>query len=97
MEDKDLNLFDKCAAECVCLFPQEEKCSSFSWGDSEMYTAGTIANLQMWMLTKAKKNVGGCQSKKCQFYFLSYVDAFLVVCWFVQRNVLMFISMREFF
>ena len=63
MEDKDLNLFDKCAAECVCLFPQEEKCSSFSWGDSEMYTAGTIANLQMWMLTKAKKNVGGCQSK----------------------------------
>ena len=46
MADKDLNLLDECAAECVYLCPQEEKCTSFSWGDSEMYTAGTIANSQ---------------------------------------------------
>ena len=45
MSDKDLNLFDECAAECVHLCPQkEERTSSSSWGHSKMYTPGTIAS-----------------------------------------------------
>ena len=46
MEDKDLNLFDDCAAECVYLCPQEEECTSSSWGHSKIYTLGTMANSQ---------------------------------------------------
>ena len=43
---KGLNLFDDCAAECVYLCPQEEECTSSSWGHSKIYTLGTMANSQ---------------------------------------------------
>ena len=46
MKDKGFNLFDECATRYVHLFPQEEKCTSSSWGDSEMYTSSSIGNLQ---------------------------------------------------
>ena len=46
MTEKGFNLFDECAARCVHLFPQEEECTSSSWGDSKMYTSGSIANSQ---------------------------------------------------
>ena len=51
MTDKRFNLFDRCAAKCVHLFPEEEECTSSSWGDSKMYTSGSIANSQK-MLTE---------------------------------------------
>ena len=38
MADKGLNPFAECAAKCVHMCPQEEKCTYFSWGDSKMYT-----------------------------------------------------------
>ena len=41
---KGLNLFDDCAAECVYLCPQEEECTSSSWGHSKVYTLGTMEN-----------------------------------------------------
>ena len=44
--DKGLNLFDDCAAEFVYLCPQEEECTSSSWGHSKIYTLGTMANSQ---------------------------------------------------
>ena len=43
MDDKGLNIFDECAAECVHLCLQEEERSSSSWGNSKMRTHGTIA------------------------------------------------------
>ena len=46
MTDKELNLFDKCAAICVHLFLQEEECTSSPWGDSKTYAFGIIANSQ---------------------------------------------------
>ena len=46
MADKGLNIFDECAADCVHLCPQEKECTSSFWGDSEMYTPGTITNSQ---------------------------------------------------
>ena len=55
MTDKGFNLFDECAARCIHLFPQEEKCTSSSWGDSKMYTFGSIKNSQR-MLTEINKN-----------------------------------------
>lgn len=39
-----INFFDKCAARCVYMSPQEEECTSFFLGDSKIYTSGTIAN-----------------------------------------------------
>ena len=51
MTDKRFNIFDGCAAKCIHLFPQEEECTSSSWGDSKMYTSGSIANSQK-MLTE---------------------------------------------
>ena len=51
MTDKGFNLFDTWAARCVHMFPQEEECTSSSWGDSKMYTSGSIANSQK-MLTE---------------------------------------------
>ena len=54
MTDKGLNLFDECASRCVHLSPQEEECTSSSWGDSKMYTSGSIASSQR-MLTKIKE------------------------------------------
>ena len=44
VSDKDLNLFDDCAAEWVYMYPQKEERTSSSWGHSKMYTAGTIGN-----------------------------------------------------
>ena len=55
MTDKGFNLFQKCATICAHLFPQEEECTSSSWGDSKMYTSGSIANLQK-MLTEITKS-----------------------------------------
>ena len=55
MTDKGFNLFDECAARCIHLFPQEEKCTSSSWGDSKMYTSGSIKNSQR-MLTEINKS-----------------------------------------
>ena len=46
MTDKGLNLFDDCVAECVYLCPQEEECTSSSWGQSKISSPGTIANSQ---------------------------------------------------
>ena len=43
---KGLNLFNNCAAEFVYLCPQEEDCTSSSWGHSKIYTLGTMANSQ---------------------------------------------------
>ena len=58
MTDKGLNLFDDCAAECVYLCPQEEDCTSSSWGYSKIYTSGTLANSQTDRApTKINKNV----------------------------------------
>ena len=58
MTDKGLNLFDDCAAECVYLCPQEEDCTSSSWGYSKIYTSGTLANSQTGRApTKINKNV----------------------------------------
>ena len=55
MTDKVFDLFDEYAVRCVHLFPQEEECTSSSWGDSKMYTPGSLANLQR-MLTEIKKS-----------------------------------------
>ena len=38
MADKDSNLCDECAAECVHLCPLEEECTFSFWRDSKMYT-----------------------------------------------------------
>ena len=46
MTDKGFNLFDECASRCVHLPPQEEEWTSLSWGDSKMYTSGSIASSQ---------------------------------------------------
>ena len=46
MTDKAFNYFDECAARCVHLFPQEEECTSSSWGESKVYTSSSIANSQ---------------------------------------------------
>ena len=54
MADEGLNLFNECAAECVHLCPQEKECASSSWGDSKMYTPGTIANSQGTLTNKQK-------------------------------------------
>ena len=55
MTEKWFNLFDECAARCVHLFPQKEECTSSSWGDSKMYTSGSIANSQR-MLTEINES-----------------------------------------
>ena len=46
MADKGLSLFDEYAAKCAHLSPQDEECTSSSWGNSKTYTPGTIANSQ---------------------------------------------------
>ena len=51
--NKIFNVSDKFAARCAYLFPQEEKCTSSSWGNSKMHTSGSIANSQR-LLTKTK-------------------------------------------
>ena len=57
MTDKGLNIFDECTTECVYLCPQEEECTSSSWGHSKIYTAGTIENSQTDRTsTKINKN-----------------------------------------
>ena len=59
MTDKEFNLFDECAAKFVHLFPFGstfiKKCTSSSWGDSKMYTSGSIKNSQR-MLTEINKS-----------------------------------------
>ena len=54
MTDKGLNLFDECASRCVHLSPQEKECTSSSWGNSKMYTSGSIASSQR-VLNKIKE------------------------------------------
>ena len=55
MTDKGFNLFDEWAARCGHLSPQEEECTSSSWGHSKMYTFGSIGNSQK-MLTEINKS-----------------------------------------
>ena len=55
MTDRGFNLFDECAARCVHLHPKEEEYTSSSWGDSKMYTSGSIANSQR-MLTEINES-----------------------------------------
>ena len=61
MADKEFNLSDECAARCVHLSPQEEKCTSSSRGDSKMYISCSIANSQR-MLTEINKS--GAKAKQ---------------------------------
>ena len=53
MTDEELNLFDECAARWVNLFPQEEECTSSSWGDNKMYKSSSMAN---WLRMKTETN-----------------------------------------
>ena len=55
MIGKVFNLFDECASRCVHLSPQEEGCTSSSWGDSKTYTSGSIASSQR-MLTETNES-----------------------------------------
>ena len=55
MTDKGFNLFDDCAAIWVHLFPQEEECTYYSWGDNKMYSSGSIVNSQR-MLTEINES-----------------------------------------
>ena len=55
MTDRGFNLFDECAARCVHLRPKEEEYTSSSWGDSKMYTSGSIENSQR-MLTEINES-----------------------------------------
>ena len=54
MTDKGFSLFDECASRCVNLPLQEEECTS-SWGNSKMYTSGSIASSQR-VLTEIKES-----------------------------------------
>ena len=49
MTEKEFNLFDEYVASGVHLSPQKE-CTSSSWGDSKIYTFGSIANWQRMLL-----------------------------------------------
>ena len=62
MTDKDLNLFYEFAARCVHLSIQEEQCNFSFWGNSKMYTCGTIANSEM-TATAINKKWYCCQNK----------------------------------
>ena len=54
---KGLNLFDDCSGKCVHLCPQEEECTSSSWGHNKMNIPGIIANSQTdRTATKINKN-----------------------------------------
>ena len=54
MTGKRFSLFDECAARCVHLFPQEEQCTSFNWGDPKMYTESAKWNKRMWHYSQNK-------------------------------------------
>ena len=56
MTDKEFNLLDECAAGCVHLSLQEEEYTSSFWGDSKMYTSGSIANSQGMLTTEINKS-----------------------------------------
>ena len=61
---KGLNLFDDCAAECVYMCPQEEECTSYSWGHSKIYTLGTMEDSQTDRApTKIDKNGAAAKVK----------------------------------
>ena len=60
MTDKAFNYFDECAARCVHLFPQEEECTSSSWGESKVYTSSSIANSQR---IETERNESGTMAK----------------------------------
>ena len=53
--DKGFNVIDGCTTRCVHLFPQEEECTSSSWGDSKMYKSDSITNSQR-MLTEVNES-----------------------------------------
>ena len=48
--DKGFSVFDGCTSRCVNQSPQEEElqqeCNSSSWGESKVYTSGSIASSQ---------------------------------------------------
>ena len=62
MAGKWFTVFDECAPRYVYLSPQEEQCASSSWGDSKIYTFGSIASLQR-MPTEIKR----CYSSNMDF------------------------------
>ena len=55
MTHKVFDLFDECAARCVDLFLKKEECTSSFWGDSKMYTSGSMTNSQT-MLTEINES-----------------------------------------
>ena len=57
MSGKGLNVIDDCAGKWVYLRSQEAEWTSSSWGDSKIYTPGTIGNLKKDRAsTKINKN-----------------------------------------
>ena len=65
MADKGLNRFDKCAARCVHVSPQEEECTSSSWGDGKICTCGSIVSQHKFTehANWNKQNWCYCQNK----------------------------------
>ena len=55
MADKGFNLFDEYDVRCIHLHPQEEEWASSSWGDSKIYTSGSISNSRR-MLTERNES-----------------------------------------
>ena len=55
MTHKVFDLFDECAARCVDLFLKKEEYISSFWGDSKMYTSGSMTNSQT-MLTEINES-----------------------------------------
>ena len=97
MAEKGLNLFDECAAEYVHLYPQEEEWTSSSWGDSKMYTPGTVANSQtdrQKMPMNINKN-GAVAVILCWCYFSSlqmYSEKFFNVYFYEQMFFEIFVA-----
>ena len=96
--EKGLNLFDECAAEYVHLYPQEEEWTSSSWGDSKMYTPGTVANSQtdrQKMPMKINKNGAVAVLILCWCYFSSlqmYSEKFFNVYFYEQMFFEIFVA-----
>ena len=62
MTDKGFNSFGECASIWVNLLPQEEECTSSSWGDIKTYSSGSIANSQRMLI---EINESGLITKIC--------------------------------
>ena len=78
MIDKVFNLFDECASRCVHLSPQEEGCTSSSWGDSKMFTSGSVVNSQR-MLTEINEGGHNLATISVESGTVKYLKAFRVI------------------